>query len=510
MPLQDGKKKLVIVDNLSLVVDKLLSRISDESEAGCAELVRIIKTAQERYNETGGHSESESSSILSWAASVLVGSVTSFVHQFTRTRSDKIDLAVQSIKQFPDAYTRLQEFKILVGTGEWYKDSSFNYYFFDELIHSLPGYEPLTEELRYGVILRVRDLIREQIDSFIVIHKANLKLIATKEQELQQTQQSNQRVVDKVFIAYDLESAKKSTTCSPIASSSSPPLADRIQFSLTMQDKVWKLHWVDVLGKAYSLEPSEELIKLLINKKPDDLEELKPVAKKRLKQECLAARNLFLDRIQVSINPKDSKTNRDMNIKAWAQQGHVNTFVIRGKNGNYNLCWINALGKGMNITLSKHLGSWLKEKESLTEDDVYQLIPYLMYVDTSKAIGREDFKLQLKNCLEKRPPPPKIEVADNQPKKLDMSLFADIARVLANSPTRLAAASASQASRVDEGSELPSQTDKEKLPKAATPGKLNLDKFSLVTQSLGHKSSAAKKEPTEDDIEERHEETFSM
>lgn len=472
MPLKDGKKKLVILDHLSLVVEKLLSRVADESEAGRAELVKIIEIAKNRYNKP----------IESW--------ITGWFYQYSRVRGQEIEMAIQSIEQFPDAYTRLQEFKILIDSGKWHH-GSFNYYFFDELIHSIPGYEPLTDEVRHGVIVRVSELIKENIVSFMESYAANRKLIESKELELQKTQQSNQKIVDNVLIAHNLETAKASALSSP----------DKIQFSITKQKDIWKLHWIDVLGKAYVIEPGEELIKLLISQKSDDMTGMKPVTKKHLKQQCVKARDLFLDRVEVLVNPKDHKTQKEMNNKELVDKGNLTTFVLRGHAGSYSLTWINALGKGNTIILDRYpkLASWLNEQASLNEDHIYKLKAYLMYVNTAKAIGRDDFKVQLKNCLEKRPPPPpqiESEAPVAKPKKLNMALFADIAKILSNSPQRIAPVDTPELTQGEPSQEEGVKHEEEsQVPSASTksliaPGRLNLDVFSVVTKSLGHKPKA--------------------
>lgn len=481
MPLKDDKKKLVINDHLILVAEKLLNRVADESEAGRAELLKIIEIANDKYN-------SPTQSWLGW------------FYKFTRTRGDKVDLALQSIEQFPDACTRLQELKILVNSGEWNEDSSFNYYLFEGLINSIPGYEPLAVDGRHKVIVRVGELIKENIDSFMESYKANHKLIESKELELQKTQQSNQKIVDNVLIAHNLETAKESALSSP----------DKIQFSITKQKDLWKLHWIDVLGKAYVIEPGEELIKLLISQKSDDMTGMKPVTKKHLKQECVKTRDLFLDRVHVLVNPKDHKTQKEMTNKELVDQGNLTTFVLRGHAGSYSLTWINALGKGKTILLDRYpkLAGWLNEQTSLTEEHIYKLRAYLMYVNTAKAIGRDDFKVQLKNCLEKRPPPPPPQIESEapvaKPKKLNMALFADIAKILSNSPQRIAPVDTPELTQGEPSQEEGAKQGEDSSVSVAppksliAPGRLNLDVFSVVTKSLGHKPKAP---PVEENTE---------
>ncbi|WP_298623918.1 hypothetical protein [uncultured Legionella sp.] len=457
-----GKKQLIIIDHLSLVVDKLMSRVADESEAGQAALVKIIESARNRYNKP----------IESW--------ITGWFYQYSRVRGHEIDLAIQSIEKFPDAYTRLQEFKILIDSGKWHH-GSFNYYFIDELIHSLPGYEPLTDEIRHGVIVRVSELIKENISSFMQLYKANRKLIESKEQELKQTQQSNQRIVDNVLIANNLDMAKKSALISP----------NTIQFSLTKHNNLWNLHWVDVLGKAYAITPGEELITLLDSQKSADLNSFKAITQRHLKQECVKARDLFLDRVQVLVNPRDHKTQKELNNKDLARQNHLNVFVLRGQNGRYSLSWINALGNAKTILLDGYpkLSSWLSGQASLTEEHFYKLRSYLLYVNTAKAIGREDFKVQLKMCLEKRMHPgseaqPDTEISEQvevRPNKLDMSLFADLARCL--DPSRK-----EKQTEKSEGVKDEAEILSDSPSTLIAPGRLNLDLFSSVAKSLGHKS----------------------
>lgn len=146
MPPKDGKELLDIIDNLNEFAEKLLSRIADESDEGCKQLVHVLESARARYNKP----------IESW----LKG----WFYQFTRKRGQEIDMAIKGMEAFPDAYTRLQEFKLLVGKGEW-EHGSFNYYLFDELIKSVPGYKPLESELVHPIILKLRQKIIKELTS---------------------------------------------------------------------------------------------------------------------------------------------------------------------------------------------------------------------------------------------------------------------------------------------------------------------------------------------------------
>ncbi|KTD30897.1 hypothetical protein Lmor_3004 [Legionella moravica] len=450
MPLKDGKKRLVILDNLDVFVEKLLTRIAEESEQGRAELIELCETAKRKYNQP----------IQSW----FIG----WVYQYTRARGPEVDLAIKSMEEFHDTFTRLQEIKLLVTKGKW-NVGSFNYYLLDGLIGSVPGYMPLTDKNRDAVIERVSELIIDKIDSFIVQYRANRKLIEAKELELQKAQQSIKQTVDNVLIAKNLEDAIRSAKESP----------DKIQFSIFLQKGVWTLHWVDVQGKAYTMQPSEEWIVLLLNNQSEDLDKINPVHMKRLKKECVKARDMFLDRVQVLVNPLDPRSNAEMSNDTLVKNGNLTTFVLRGNPGHYSLYWINSLGDVKTIVLDQYpqMVSWLEEQDALTEEHIYQLRAYLMYVNTSKSIGMSEFKTQLMSCLGKRmqlttdepePVPVKTPVVVN---KLNMAQFADLEACLSKGKK----AHGTQ-------SPLPEEGHSSKLP---LPGKLNMKMFSTVVATLG-------------------------
>ena len=447
MPPKDGKKRLVILDNLDLFVEKLLTRVAEESEQARADLIEICETAKRKYNQP----------IQSW----FFG----FIYQYSRVRGSEVDLAIKSMEEFHDTCTRLQEIKLLVSKGKW-NVGSYNYYLFDGLISSIPGYEPLTDKNRDAVIERVSELIIDKIDSFIVQYIANRKLIEAKEKELKNTQQSIQQTVDNVLIAKTLE----------LGSSSAQSSHDKIQFVLYKEKNIWKLHWVDVLGKAYCIEPGDELIEILHDKQSEDLDTLHPLIMKRLKRECVKARDMFLDRVQILVNPKNPRTNIEMSNDELEQTGNLTTFVLRGEPGNYSLCWINSLGKDKTIPLDKYpqMVTWLEAQKSLTEEHIYTLRSYLMYVNTSKSIGMDDFKTQLKNCLEKRPPPPPPKDADEPTtvKKLDLSLFAELEACL-KKERNVPAVQSQRAQEEENTSKLP------------LPGKLKMKLFSTVVSKFG-------------------------
>jgi hypothetical protein len=76
------------------------------------------------------------------------------------------------MEAFPDVYTRLQEFQLLVGRGEW-NHGSFNYYLIDELTQIIPGYKPLKSEEAGAVTQRLGVLIYQKIDLLMKKYKQN-------------------------------------------------------------------------------------------------------------------------------------------------------------------------------------------------------------------------------------------------------------------------------------------------------------------------------------------------
>ncbi|HAT1792549.1 TPA: Dot/Icm T4SS effector RavH [Legionella pneumophila] len=452
MPPKDGKELLDIIDNLNEFAEKLLSRIADESDEGCKQLVHVLESARARYNKP----------IESW----LKG----WFYQFTRKRGQEIDMAIKGMEAFPDAYTRLQEFKLLVGKGEW-EHGSFNYYLFDELIKSVPGYKPLESELVHPIILKLRQKINKRIDEFMSQYLATQKLIEARKQELLQTHQSAQKFIDNVSMTNNLEAAKKSAKENKGV----------IQFCLIFESGIWKLSWVDATGKVYALEPGEELIQILIDAKikdiVKDIDNLSALHLKQLKQECVKAREMLLGRVQLLINPKDPRTQAELTNDVLKENGTSATFVLRGKPNEYSLWWINTLGFAHEISLESYasMKTWLNDQgHPLKEEHIPQLKTYLLNVNTIKSIDvKEDmkeFKAQLQECLAAGPkskiPPASGAIKTTNAKKLDLRLFGDVERCLR------------------------SQLSERQEEKAAIqePGKINLNKYENIATLFGNRA----------------------
>lgn len=448
MPSKDGKGLLDIVDNLNEFAEKLLNRIADESEEGCKQLISAIDAAKERYKKP----------IDSW--------IKGWIYKFTRTRGQEIDSAIMGIEADPDSYTRLQEFKLLVGKGEW-NHGSFNYYLFDELIKLVPGYQPLESELVHPIILKLREKINKRIDEFMSQFRINQKLIESRKQELLQTHQSAQKFIDNVWITTNLESAKKSAK------------EDKsiIQFCLIHKNDIWKLSWIDATGKVYSLEPSEELIKILVEHNVKEVDDLSALHLKQLKQECVKAREILLGRVQLLINPKAPGTQVELTNDMLKENGTSATFVLRGKPNEYSLWWINTLGSAHEILLESYssMKTWLNEQSHpLKEEHIPQLKTYLLNVNTIKSIDVKDdmkeFKAQLQECLAAGPkskiPPVSSTIKTTTVKKLDLRLFGDIERCL--------------------GGKL-SKIQEEKIG-SKNPEKLNLKKYENLSTLFGNRA----------------------
>ncbi|HAU3862585.1 hypothetical protein [Legionella pneumophila] len=452
MPPKDGKELLDIIDNLNEFAEKLLSRIADESDEGCKQLVHVLESARARYNKP----------IESW----LKG----WFYQFTRKRGQEIDMAIKGMEAFPDAYTRLQEFKLLVGKGEW-EHGSFNYYLFDELIKSVPGYKPLESELVHPIILKLRQKINKRIDEFMSQYLATQKLIEARKQELLQTHQSAHKFIDNVSITNDLEAAKKTAKENKSV----------IQFCLIFESNIWKLSWIDATGKVYALEPGEELIQILIDGKIKDIvkdNNLSALHLKHLKQECIKAREMLLGRVQLLINPKDLRTQVELTNDMLKENGTSATFVLRGKPNEYSLWWINTLGLAHEISLESYasMKTWLNDQSHpLKEEHISQLKTYLLSVNTIKSIDvKEDmkeFKAQLQECLAAGPKSKKISPVSSaskttNAKKLDLRLFGDVERCLKNQLTER----------------------QEERVATQEPGKINLDKYENIATLFGNRA----------------------
>jgi len=441
MPAKEGKNVLVIIDNLEDFADKSLSLISDESDAGRLRLITLFERANENYKKP-------------WYA------------RLSRHRGPEVQETINAIAAFPDAYTRLQEFKLRIEKGEWHPNSSFNYFLFVEIIKSVPGYARAKDNEIGPIVARLKTLISTRIDGFMVQFKINQKLMEVRAKELQQTHQSSEKSVEHVQITNNLETAKTKAT-----TQQSKPV-----FCLTFKNKIWELSWIDLTGKVYKLEPSDELVTFLIDNKIEDVELLNLVHMKRIKRECVKTRDAFLNKTQLLINPKDPVTFAALSNYNLILQGTGATFVLRGKPNEYSLSWINTLSQEKEIPLAKYpqFKAWLDTLNPIAEEHMPQLKSYLLHVNTKKSLEMDDdFKQELKNRLLRKPikvSPPKV----NTTKRLDMSLFAEIEQCVGKQKEK------------EETTAAEPKTAKVS-PEKAAPRRLNVENFA-VASLFGHKA----------------------
>ncbi len=428
-----------ITDLLDDFVEKLLIRVADESEQGRAELVASMEAAKKLYKEP----------TESW--------VYGWFYLRTRTRGPEVDSAISVIKAFPDAYTRLQELKLLVKKGEWVADSSYNYYLFVELIRSVPGYKPLEAELIYPITIKIKNKILDKIDSFMYQYKANQKMVEERKKELALTHNSTPKKLvntDHVLLFNNVDDAQNSAKNN----------VDKIHFVLTLTDGIWDVSWVDLSGKVHTLDVNtkKELIALLVEHEIEDVaqinevfakrleghdiknvDQIREVFEKRIKEECIKERDRFLkegsflQKAELLVNPIKIATHEEKSNLDLKSEGTTATFVLRGKPHAYRLTWINHVGNAKAISLDTYpqLKKWLDLQNPLSEKQHPELKAYLLQVDTSlRMIGKDSVKAELEVCLASGPKKPVVTSpptpTQTTSKKLDLSKFAKVTKCL--------------------------------------------------------------------------------
>ncbi|MCL9685511.1 hypothetical protein [Legionella maioricensis] len=499
MPQSDKNLPEITDNGLDEFVDKLLNRIADESDEGKQALLATMAIAQSLYNKP----------LESW--------FTGWFYVFSRTRGPEIVEVMKSIEVFPDAYTRLQDIKLLAKKGEWHPDSSYNYYLFVELIKSVPGYKPLDKELVHPITIKIKDKIIDKIDSFMYQYKANQLSIASREKEREAIRQSMQKSEDKVVVFDNLDKAQVSAPKNP----------EKTHFCLILTNQIWHLSWIDLTGKVYKLYPTDELISLLVNQKEhedeqqklipekqsDELselfvkqkehkeEQLRLIHEKQLKKECLKAREIFLEKVQLHINPKDPATRLPLNNESLIARGVVTSFILRGKPNQYSLYWINTLGKDTEISLAAYpqFKMWLDSQGALSEEQLPQLKSYLLSVNTAKTLtGIEDFKNELQECLTQGPK--KAVNTGSQktiPKRLEMSLFADVVKTVAEQHKKTSDKEEPQQKPSTVAKEL---IDSEEIPSAPTVSstRLHADKYAALSLLFSQRGKQIAQEPRDE------------
>ena len=88
--------------------------------------------------------------------------------------------------------------------------------------------------------------------------------------------------------------------------------------------------------------------------------------------------------IKLLVNPMNPDTKFPLSNEDLIEQGHFNTFILRGMNRKYSLHWLNSIEKSVEIPLKRYplLDKWLITLESIQEDDLVKLKEALTHVTT--------------------------------------------------------------------------------------------------------------------------------
>lgn len=235
-------------------IEQVLAIIANETKEGREKIVAIARRAENKYELP----------VRSW--------ITGWIYQYTRTRGEKVDQSINVMENFPDAYTRLQEFKLMISEGEW-NAGSYNYYLFLELIAAVPDYQPLDESIMPVFITELKEQVLKQINSFMAQYKAVLEDVKVREMERQAARENARQLLENVVVFNNLEAAKASLSKRP----------DKTTFTLSYKNSQWQLFWVDATGEVYPLTPGEELAQKLETLNDPDIEKLNPVHLRRIK-----------------------------------------------------------------------------------------------------------------------------------------------------------------------------------------------------------------------------------
>ncbi|HHF7395657.1 TPA: hypothetical protein ACPSKT_000782 [Legionella anisa] len=343
-------------------VEQIVAIIANESEEGRKRIVAIAQRAEKNYEKP----------VKSW--------ITGWIYQYTRTRGEKIGHSINVMKDFPDAYTRLQELKLMMSEGAWNVKSSYNYFLFLEFIDEVPDYQPLADHLMPDFVMDLKDEVLTEINSYMAQYKATLEDKKAREIERQAARESARQVTENVRVFNNLAAAKQCQSTQQ----------DKTVFSVSYKNDQCHISWVVEKGEVYPLTPTDELAQKMATLEDRDVEKLNTVHLRRIKRECLKAREQYLAKVQLVINPENPKTHSALTNDELIANGMTSTFVLRRTEGETSLWWINSIGVPHNITLTDHskLNSWLADhKAALNEADVLPLKAYLLQLNTAQSIA---------------------------------------------------------------------------------------------------------------------------
>lgn len=429
-------------------VDQVLAIIANESEEGRKKIVAIAKRAEEKYERP----------IKSW--------LTGWFYQYTRTRGEKVDQSINVMQNFPDAFTRLQEFKLIISDGEW-NIGSYNYLLFLELIDAVPDYASIDESFVHTFILELKDLVIKQIDSFMFQYKSTLETIKAREIERETMRQNERQSIENILICNELTIAKETLLKQP----------EKTVFSLSFNNNLWHLSWVDEHGEIYPLSPSNELTLKLGTLDNPDIEKLSAVTLKQIKKECIKARDKYLSKIQVIVNPEDKSSHAPLTNENLITNGISSTFVLRHTEKETNLYWINSIGVPNEIALTDYpkLDSWLADhKTPLNETDALQLKANLLHIKTTQQFSTSKLK-SMNEMLEKvlkKQDPKKENTEDKHIGRLDLYLFDKVRHHLEDRVKKISEKAPSVSGAIDDAS----------LAIQNLPKKLQPERYAVLSQ----------------------------
>ncbi|CAM2790039.1 Uncharacterised protein [Legionella steigerwaltii] len=342
-------------------VEQVLTIIANESEEGRRKIVAIARRAEQKYELP------------------VKSKLTGWFYQFTRTRGEKVEQSINVMENFPDAYTRLQEFKLMITEGEWNIGSSYNYFLFLELIDAIPDYQPVEPHLMPTFVMQLKSDILVEINSYMALCRASLEEKKAREIEQQIARERARLLVERIMVFNNLDDAKKCQS----------EQQDKIVFSLSYTNEQWHLYWVDVTDQVHPLNLSEELAQKLSTVEDKDVKNLNSVHLKQIKRECLKAKDQYVAKIQVHINPENTNTHTELSNDDLIKKGITSAFVLRNKEKVTSLWWINSIGVPREISLTDYptLSSWLDAHQGqgpFNEADLLQLKTYLLQLNTTQ------------------------------------------------------------------------------------------------------------------------------
>lgn len=426
-------------------VDQVLAIIANESEVGRKKIIAIARRAEEKYDLP----------VKSW--------LTGWFYQYTRTRGEKVEQSITVMKNFPDAYTRLQEFKLMISEGEW-NVGSYNYLLFLELIDAVPDYASVEEPLIHAFILELKDLIIKQIDVFMAQYKATLKSIKDREIERQAMGQTERQVIENILVFNNITTAKEALSTQQ----------DKIVFSLIFKNDLWNLSWIDDDEEIYPLSPSNELIQKLATLVKPDIEKINEIGLKGIKRECIKARDQYLSKIQLIINPEDKNSHTSLTNEQLATNGVTSTFVLRHAEKETSLFWINSIGvpNKLDLTQKEKLSSWLTTHAApFNHEDILHLKANLLQVKTTQPFSAnklESMNEMMANVF-KRSTHNAEPVQDKNIGKLDLKLFGDLKHHLED-----------RAKKIKKNTS--SDSTSEPTPTRSLPNKLKPEQYTVSSQ----------------------------